>query len=132
MGDQEFTVFLQAGLIGCFVNPVHGGPVPVIEMAGHGFIGQEHEFLDQLVGFVGGLFFNPVGSALGVEQDAKFWEIEIEGARGKAASPKGGSKVPGALEEAIQIVAGRTFQSLHRFGVGEPVARKYDGAGEAG
>ena len=41
----------------------------MIEVPGDGFVGEEHKLLDQLVGFVGGLFFDPVGSALGIEED---------------------------------------------------------------
>jgi hypothetical protein len=41
-----------------------------------------------LVGLVGGLFFDPVGSALGIEEDTQFGEIEVEGALGKAVAAK--------------------------------------------
>jgi len=47
----------------------------VIEVASDRFVGEEHKLLDQLVGFVRGLFLNPVGSALGIEEDPQFGEI---------------------------------------------------------
>ena len=47
----------------------------MVEVAGDRFVGEEHELLDQLVGFVGRLFFDPVGFSLGIEEDTKFGEI---------------------------------------------------------
>jgi len=70
VGDEKFAIFDQAGFIGSFVNPVKRRTFFVIEVAGDRFVGEEHELLNQLVGFVGGLFFDPVGSALGIEEDA--------------------------------------------------------------
>jgi hypothetical protein len=86
VGDEKFPIFGQAGFVGRFVNPVKSRTFFVVEMAGDGFVGKEHKLLDQLVGFVGGLFFDPVGSALGIEQDPQFGEIEVEGALGKAVA----------------------------------------------
>jgi hypothetical protein len=60
----------------------------VVEVSRNRFICEEHELLDQLVGFVGGLFLNPVRSALGIEKDAKFREIQVEGTLGKAMATK--------------------------------------------
>jgi len=60
----------------------------VIEVAGNRFVREEHKLLDQLVGFVGGLFFDPIGSALRIEQDPQFGEIEIERALGEPLPTK--------------------------------------------
>ena len=75
MGDEKFPIFDQAGFVGCFVNSIKGRAFFVVEVASDRFVGEEHKLLDQLVGFVGGLFLNPVGSALGIEEDAQFGEI---------------------------------------------------------
>jgi hypothetical protein len=88
VGDEKFAIFDQAGFVGSFVNSVKSRTFFVIEVAGDGFVGEEHKLLDQLVGFVGRLFFDPVGSALGIEEDAQFGEIEVEGALGKAVAAK--------------------------------------------
>jgi hypothetical protein len=88
VGDEEFAIFDQAGFIRSFVNPVKSRTFFVIEVASDRFVGEEHKLLDQLVGFVGGLFFNPVGSALGIEEDTQLREIEVEGALGKAVTAK--------------------------------------------
>ena len=122
VGDEELPVFGQAGFVGCFVDPIKGRTFFVVEMAGDRFVGEEHELLDQLVGFVGGLFFDPVGFSLGIEQDAKFGEIQIEGALGEPLPAKGGGEVPGALKKAVEIVLGGAAESEKGFGVGETVA----------
>jgi len=88
VGDEKFAIFNQAGFVGSFVNPVKGRTFFVVEMARDGFVREEHELLDQLVGFVGRLFFDPVGSTLGIEENPQFGEIEVEGALGKAVATK--------------------------------------------
>jgi hypothetical protein len=132
VGDEKFAIFDQAGFVGSFVNPVKRRTFFVIEVASDGFVGEEHELLDQLVGFVGRLFFDPVGSALGIEEDAQFGEIEVERALGKALPAKGGGKVPSALEKAVEIVLGGSAESEKGFRIGEAVAGVDDRAGEAG
>ena len=88
MGDEKFAIFDQAGFIGSFVNSVKSRTFFVVEVAGDRFIREEHELLNQLVGFVGGLFFDPVRSPLGIEQDAQLREIQVERALGKALPTK--------------------------------------------
>jgi len=58
------------------------------------------------VRFVGRLFLDTVGSALGIEKNAQFRKIEVESAGLEAAAAQGGGEVPGALEEAVEIVLG--------------------------
>jgi len=70
------------------VNPVKSRTSFVVEVAGDRFIREEHELFDQLVGFVGGLFFDSIGSALGVEEDAQLREIQVERALGEALPTK--------------------------------------------
>jgi hypothetical protein len=88
VGDEKFAIFGQAGFVGSFVNPVKSRTFFVIEVAGDGFVGEEHKLLDQLVGFVGRLFLNPVRSALGIEEDAQLREIQVERALGEALPTK--------------------------------------------
>jgi len=88
VGDEKFPIFDQAGFVGSFVNPVKSRTFFVIEVSGDGFVGKEHELFDQLVGFVGRLFFDPVGSALGIEENAQFGKIQVERALGKAVATK--------------------------------------------
>ena len=94
----------------------------MVEVASDRFVGEEHELLDQLVGLVGGLFFDPVGFSLWIEEDTQFGEIEVEGALGKALPAKGGGKVPSALEKAVEIVLGGATKSKKSLGVGQPMA----------
>ena len=130
--EKKFTIFLEARFLGSFMDTVDGGSVFLVEVAGDGLIGEEHKLFDELVRFVGGLFFDSGGAALGVEDDAEFRKIEVEGSGFEAAAAQGGGKVPGALEEAVEIVLGGPAEASEGFGVGEAVAGKNDGAGEAG
>jgi len=88
VGNEKFPIFNQAGFVGSFVNSVKSRTFFVIEVSRNRFISEEHELLDQLVGFVGGLFLNPVRSALGIEEDAQFGKIQVERALGEALPTK--------------------------------------------
>jgi hypothetical protein len=132
VGNEKFPIFNQAGFVGSFVNSVKSRTFFVIEVSRNRFISEEHELLDQLVGFVGGLFFNPVRSALGIEEDTQFGEIQIERALGEALPTKSRGEVPGAVKEAVEIVLGVAAQAKESFGVCEAVAGVDDRAGEAG
>jgi hypothetical protein len=131
VGDEKLPIFDQAGFVGCFVNSIKGRAFFVVEVARDRFVGEEHELLDQLVGFVGRIFFDPVGFSLGIEEDTQFGEIEVEGALGKALLAKGGGKVPSALEKAVEIILSGATKSKKSFGVGQAVAGVDNGAGEA-
>jgi hypothetical protein len=132
VGDEKFTIFDQAGFIGSLVNSVKSRTFFVVEVSRNRFVREKHELLDQLVGFVGGLFFNPVRSALGIEENAQFGEIQVEGALGEALPTKSRGEVPGAVKEAVEIVLGGTTEAEKGFGVCEAVAGVDDRAGEAG
>ena len=103
----------------------------MVEVAGDRFVGEEHELLDQLVGFVGRLFFDPVGFSLGIKEDTKLGKIEVEGALGKALPAEGGGKVPSALEKAVEIILSGATKAKKSLGVGQAVAGVDNGAGEA-
>jgi hypothetical protein len=88
VSDEKFPVFEQARFIWSFMDSIEGRALLVVEMARDRFVGEEHELLDQLVGFVRRLFLNPVGSALGIEENAQFGEIQVERALCKAVATK--------------------------------------------
>jgi hypothetical protein len=132
VGDEKFPIFNQAGFVWSFVNPIKSGALLVIEVTGDRFVGEEHELLDQLMGFVGGFFFDPVGSALRIEQDPQFGKIEVERALGEPLPTKRRSEVPSALEKAVEIVLGGAAEAKERLRIGQTVAGVDDRAGEAG
>jgi len=68
---------------------------------------------------------------LGIKKDAQFRKIEVESACLEAAPTEGGGEVPSALEKPIEIVLGGAAEAGEGFGVGQAVAGKNDGAGEA-
>ena len=114
------------------MNPIKSGALFVVEVTGDRLVREKHKLLDQLVGFVGRLFFDPVGFALGIEQDPQFGEIEVERALGEPLPTKRRSEVPGTLEKAVEIVLGGAAEAKERLRIGETVAGVDDGAGEAG
>jgi hypothetical protein len=132
VGDEKFPIFDQAGFVGSFVNPIKSGALFKIEVAGDRFVGEEHELLDQLMGFVGGLFFDPVGSALRIEQDTQLGKIEIKGTLSKPLPAESRGEVPSTLEKAVEVVLGGTTEPEKGFGVSKSVAGVDDRAGEAG
>ena len=132
VGQQKLAIFLQAGFVRHLVDPIKGGTMLAVEVAGDGLVGEEHELLNELVGFVRRLFLDPVRAAAFVEEDAELGKIEIESAAGKAPLTQGGGKGPGFLQKAVEIVHGRTMKAELGFLVGETVAGKDDGPGEAG
>jgi hypothetical protein len=132
VGDEEFPVFKQTRFVRHFVDAVEGGPAFMVEVAGDRLVGEEHELLDQLVRFIGRLFFNPVGPALGIEEDTELGEIQIEGTLGEPLPTKGRGEVPGAVEKSVEVILGGTAQSKEGFGVSQTVAGVDDGAGETG
>ena len=132
VGDEELPVFKQSGFVRHFVDAIEGGPAFMVEVAGDRFVGEEHELLDQLVGFIGRLFFDSVGPALRVEEDAKLGKIQVEGALGEPLPTKGRGEVPGPVEKSIEIVLGGTAQAKEGFGVSQTVAGVDDGAGKTG
>ena len=113
------------------MNAVESGAMLLIQVAGDRFVGEKHELLDQLMGFVGRLLFDPVRFALGIEENSELGKIEVEGALDEALLPKRGGKVPSALEEAVEIVLSRTAEPEKGLGISEAVAGVDDGAGEA-
>ena len=113
------------------MNAVESGAMLLIQVAGDRFVGEEHELLDQLMGFVGRLLFDPVRFALGIEENSELRKIEVEGALDEALLPKRGGKVPSALEEAVEIVLSRTAEPEKGLRISEAVAGVDDGAGEA-
>jgi len=75
VGAGLFLEVEEAVGVGVFVDAVEGGFVALVEDAGDGFVGDEHEFLDELVGFVVDFFFDASGGAVFVEDDGDFWEV---------------------------------------------------------
>ena len=102
-----------------------------IEMAGDGLIGEKHELLDQLMGFVGGLLLDPVGAAAFVEQNAEFGKIQIQRAGGKTPFPQSRGKGPCLLEKAVEIVRRRAMEAKLGLLIGETVPGEDHRSGKA-
>lgn len=121
VSEQKFPVFEEFGWIGRFMNAVEGGDLPTFQMGGNAFVGQEHEFFDELMGDVVGDFFEADGPTGGVAVDFDFGKVEVEGALLEASSAKGRGKFPGTVEEVVEVVSGRFLESGQGLVIGEAV-----------
>lgn len=90
--------FLEAFGVGGFMDAVDGGLAAEFDFAGDEFVGQEHEFFDELVGDVVFYFFEADGQAVGVKDDFDFGEVEVEGAILEAGFAQEGGEFPGGVE----------------------------------
>ena len=77
--------FLQPVRIGILVDAVKAGPVAALEFERDDLVGQQHEFLDELVRDVVLGFLEMRGDAEVVDAHFHLGEIEIERALGEAA-----------------------------------------------
>src|SRR5690606_23223930 len=96
-GDIELVAqlrgegYIEAELLGVgdIVDPVREGHRPPTDLnTGTGFrdglIGQEHEFLDKLMGFLALLDFHPYGKSVLVQAESYLLGREIDGPRSNA------------------------------------------------
>ena len=129
----EFPELGQLLGIRLLVDSVNGGLLAVLELAGDEFVGEEHEFLDELVGNVVLHPLEPHGAAGFVEPDFDFRKFQIEGSGGEAFFAQQGGEFPcgvDALGEEVAIFR-RLLENGERLFVGEPRGAADDGLGEA-
>jgi len=77
----ELGEFVRVGFL---MDTVNGGLLPVLELAGDEFVGEEHEFLDELVGDVVLHALEAHGAAGFVEPNLDLGKLEIERSCGEA------------------------------------------------
>ena len=82
VAENVLAVFLQTAFFGRLMDAIDGGAAQGHQPGGHGFVGQEHEFLDQLVGDVVFDAFDARGG--GPARQGGFWSREN---RGRASRP---------------------------------------------
>ncbi len=123
VGGEEFAVFVEFVFGRFFVDAEDRGDFVAGEFRGHGFVGEEHVFLDELVAFVVFDDFDSVGVALFVDEDFGFGDVEIEAAGIHAALPDFGGDGPELADAGLEIA---------EFGVGKGVEGAAGGAGLVG
>jgi hypothetical protein len=132
MAEDFIAELLEALGIGLFVHAVDGGLASLNEMGGDGFVGQKHEFFDQLVGNIVFEGFDVGDAAAVVEADFSFGEVEGEGAVGEAALADELGEAVGVVEHAFDGGGWGALENGEGFGVGEAPAGMDDGGVEAG
>jgi len=92
-GPQQLEQGLQLGRIGVGMDAVQKGRSLFREEPGHGLVGRDHEFLDDLVPEMAYPGPDVHGLAVKVEMDFRLGQVEIQG----AAFPAQGVEQPGQL-----------------------------------
>lgn len=101
VGENHVAEGLEFFRFGILMDPVEGGDAALGGACGHVFVGQEHAFLNQLVGDVVFLFFDPDRLACGVAMDLEFGKVEVQGALFKTLFPEAGGDAPEVAEQFL-------------------------------
>ena len=75
---SEITKFEELLVVRLFVDAVERGLFAVLEFAGHQLVGEQHEFLDELVRDVVLDFFQANGAAVFIQPNFDFRKIQLE------------------------------------------------------
>ena len=118
--------------VGILMNPVETGNLRLAQMPGDGFVGDEHEFLDELVRDV---IFNLLDAqrlaGFLVQADLDLREVQVEGTVGKPLFPQLGGEPPHLFQFAGQfVVAVLAAQPGEGLRIGQPVPGVDDAGAE--
>lgn len=126
MVEQFLAEFLESIGIGRFVDAIEGRPAELFEAGGNGLVGQEHVFLDELVGNVVFDHFNPKDAAGVVEADFAFGKIKIEGSGAESFPADFLGQVIGLVEHFFDFIGRFIFEDGEGLLVGEAPAGSND------
>ena len=101
----EFPELGELVGVGLLVDAVNGWLLALLEFAGDEFVGEEHEFLDELVGNVVLHPLEPHGASGFVQPDFDFRKLQIEGSCGKAFFAQQGGELPCGVDALGEEVA---------------------------
>ena len=128
---HALAVFVELGFVRLLVHAVDGRRGGHAEEPGHGLVGCEHAFFDQLVGNV---VFDPLearGVPLLVEPDFHLGEVEVERAFLEALFAQDGRHGPRLVQHGVELVGRFGLQADEGFLVGEAARAADDTFGEA-
>ena len=115
MGEDFLAIFHEAFFVRLLVDAVDGGLLPRHEAGGDSFIGEEHEFLDELMGNVVLDLLDAKDAALFIEADFAFGEIEFESASLKASAADFLGEIVGLVEHGFDGTIGFSLQEGEDF-----------------
>jgi hypothetical protein len=132
VAEDFFAVFVQAGLVWLFVHAIDGRASEGHEAASDSFVGEEHVFLNKLVGDVVLDFFNADHAAAFVETDLHFRKVECQGASSETCPPDFLGEIIGMMEHALDIARGFALKDRKGFAIGEAALGVNDSGMEFG
>ena len=134
---QDLAQVDQPVRVGAVVHAVDRRLLGEEQVLRHGFVGREHELLDQLVGDVAGLRDDADHEALVVEHDVGVRQVEVDRAAPLAALAQQRGELPHHLEVvqegpvAVRVVGGGLrFEQARDLRVGHPMGAPDDAPGE--
>ena len=128
MTEDVLAKFVDAARVGFFVDAVDGLLILAHQPRGHGFVGEQHVFLDQLMRNVVLDLFNAQDTALFVEADLGFGKIQRERTVLEAQAADLLGEFVGVVQHALDgIIRWRLLQDGEHFLVGEAALRVDDG-----
>ena len=80
MAEDVFPIFLQPLGIGRLVNAINRRVVQRHQTARDGFVGQKHEFLNELMREVVFYLFDPQNLTVVIQKDFRFGKVQVQGA----------------------------------------------------
>ena len=120
MGEHVLTKFLQTMRLRRFVDPVDRRNSHLNQSTRHRFVGEEHEFFDELMGDIVFDALNPQHASLLVEANLVLREVEFKGARLKASLPDMLGEAMGRMQHLLDRVLRESLQNGEGVLVGEP------------
>ena len=130
--SQGVPEFLKASGVGVFMDTMKSRALQLSQPGGDGFIGEEHEFLDELMGPVVGDLLDRCDTPLSIKTKECFGGRELQGAGSEAARPELPGKLICVLDHAIKPVSGLAGDNGHSLLIGVATSRADNCRREAG
>ncbi len=104
MAEDIFAIFLQAFLVGRLVDAVNRRAIQAHQPRGDGFIGQQHAFLDELVGDVVLDFLDAQHPAGVIQANLGFRKVQVQRAGLEAGAANLLRQGVGVVQHALERV----------------------------
>ena len=128
MAQHVLPVFLQAARVRFFVNAINRRRALAHQARRHGFVGEQHVFLDQLVRHVVLVFLDAQNFSMLVQPDFHFRKIQLQRTILEALLADALGEFVRLMQHLLDgIVRRRALQNLQHLRVGEAALRMNDG-----
>ena len=123
MTQHVLAIFVQAAFIRLLVDAVDRLLIFTHQARGHGFVGEQHVFLNQLMRHVVLHFFQAQNAALFVETDFRFGKIQRERTGLETSPPDILRQLMRVVEHLLNGIFWRCLQEREHFLIAEPPLR---------